>query len=142
MRSLTMMTAILLATVLAFAGGFAGPARAAGLAGSCWQVFWLTAGDQPGDMADEVICFDSESAGRVRESSIFGSLVSECGKVAVEKDGSGFAVAVDYSACPPDTPTHRIACPAPDAARLKCNWTYSPSGEAQTTDAWLVREGS
>jgi hypothetical protein len=55
--------------------------------------------------------------------------------------GNGFTVTADDTSCPPDTPTHTIACPAPDAVQLKCRWTCSPSDEAQTTDAWLLREG-
>ncbi|MGH6880607.1 MAG: hypothetical protein ACREFM_06795 [Hypericibacter sp.] len=141
-RFMTELAAVLLTlALLALGSALAGKAQAAGLGGSCWKVFWLTTGAEAGDIADEVICFDSDSAAHLRESSIFGDLVPECGKVSVDQ-GNGLTLTVDYSTCPPDTPTRTIACPAPDNARLKCSWTHNPSGQDETTDAWLVREGS
>jgi hypothetical protein len=125
---------------LALSWSIAGKPAAAQVAPACWLVFWLSTGEAPGDVPDEIICLDNETSARVRESSIFGTMVETCNAVTVSRGGENLTLLVDYSTCPSETPTHTIACPSATGDRLKCSWTYTYAGALETGDVYLVRE--
>jgi hypothetical protein len=106
----------------------------------CWLVYWISTGENPGDMPDEIICLTSQTTGQVRESSIFGSGVKGCNRVTVGRKGGGMTLTVDYSKCSNNSPSHTISCPAPSGSRLKCQWTMADKSHADANVAYLVPE--
>ena len=131
MRTIGMSAAVILVTAVV---AFTGPSRAAE---TCWNSYGTSDPPTASDMADEVICLNSETAGVVRESSMFGSGIQGCNTVTVDHKNGGMTLTIDYSKCTNNSPNHVIVCPSDKEDTIKCSWSTKPG---DVSDSYLVRQ--